>query len=170
MRRAFFDRTIGFDPLLTLALLAAWPLEQRLTRSVRKLAERRPHLFSRLGGFRTAVYVLSPNELPVAFRLVPNGAGAEVTLVPAKTPGPYLVRISGPLATLVGLFDGSCDADSSFFSRAVVVDGATAAALALHNTLEAAELKPSDIFGLVSPVGDAFDILISLLPSKPAHA
>lgn len=163
MISAIVDRALGFEPLRNVVSLSGWPLERRLTQSVRQLAHRRPELFRRLGQFRTAVYILSPNELPFAFRLVPDAAGAEVRFVPAKSPGLHSVRISGPLMTLVGLFDGSCDADSSFFSRAIVVEGATDAALALHNTLEAAELKPSDILGLPSPISGSFDALTAFL-------
>jgi O2-independent ubiquinone biosynthesis accessory factor UbiT len=163
------DRALGFGPFRDIAFLAGWPLERRLTLSVRKLAECRPELFSRLGRFRTAVYILSPHELPFAFRLVPDAARAEVRFVPAKAPGLHSVRISGPLTTLVGLFDGSCDADSSFFSRAIVVEGATDAALALHNTLEAAELKPSDILRLPSPLSGSFDALTAFLLPRFAH-
>ncbi|WP_162150336.1 ubiquinone anaerobic biosynthesis accessory factor UbiT [Asticcacaulis sp. AC460] len=169
MISAIVDGALGFAPLRDIVFLAGWPLEHRLTQAVRKLAERRPELFGRLGRFRTAVYILSPNELPFAFRLMPDATQATVRIVPAKSPGPSSVRISGPLATLIGLFDGSCDADSSFFSRAIVVEGATDAAMALHNTLEAAELKPSDILGLPSPLSGSFDALTGILLPRLAH-
>lgn len=169
MMSAIVDGAFGFAPLSRIAFLAGWPLERRLTQSVRKLAECRPELFGRLGRFRTAVYILSPNELPFAFRLVPDAARAEVRFVPAKTPGLHSVRISGPLKTLVGLFDGSCDADSSFFSRAIAVEGATDAALALRNTLDAAELKPSDILGLPSPISGPFNALTTYVLTRLAH-
>jgi predicted lipid carrier protein YhbT len=57
-------------------------------------------------------------------------------------------RISGPLLTLLALFDGRGDADGAFFQRRIDVDGDTAAILALHNALEASELTMADILGL----------------------
>ena len=41
---------------------------------------------------------------------------------------------------LLLLFDGGCDADAAFLSRAIRITGDTAAVMALHNSPEAAEL------------------------------
>lgn len=133
------------------------PLEHCLTRAIRRLAAGRPGLFERLGSYRSGRFLLVPSGFPFAFRLEPDGARATVRVVPARWPGPYTVRIAGELSTLIGLFDGSCDADSAFFSRRIRVDGATDAALALHNTLEAAGLEPSDVLGLEDPVATLFN-------------
>jgi predicted lipid carrier protein YhbT len=55
---------------------------------------------------------------------------------------------------LLALFDGRCDADSAFFSRRIRVDGDTRAVVALHNTLEAAELTLADLLGVGPPFRD----------------
>ena len=64
---------------------------------------------------------------------------------------PSIARIEGPLSALLGLFDGSLDADAAFFSRTIRVSGEIEAVMALHNTLEAAELTLADLLGLPGP-------------------
>lgn len=148
--------------------LSVFPAELALTRAVRTLRRRRPDIFARLGRYQEAVYVLAPAGWPLAFRLTPGPERAGVRLVDAGRPGPFTVKITGEFRRLIGLFDGTCDADSSFFSRAIVIEGATDAALALHNSLEAAALRPSDLLGLTGLPGEAFNRL--LRPLRDRHA
>lgn len=145
------------------------PLEHCLTSAVRKLARRRPGLFEKLGPYRSVTFVLAPAGLPLAFRLRPDGSDAVVQVVSTRAPGPYTVRIAGELRMLISVFDGSCDADSAFFSRRIRIDGATDAALALHNILEAAALKPSDVVGLEAPFADIFNRAF-VAAGRVAHA
>ena len=44
------------------------------------------------------------------------------------------------MAAVVGLVDGAFDGDALFFSRDLVIEGDTAAALALRNAIDDAEL------------------------------
>ena len=71
-------------------------------------------------------------------------------------------RISGPLLTLLALFDGRGDADGAFFQRCIDVDGDTAAILALHNALEASELTMADILGLPRPFDPLLQTVLSI--------
>lgn len=124
------------------------PVNLVLGAALRRIARRRPEVFERLGRFRSAAFVIAPAELPVAFRLEPDPARGRVRVVRRNDPSPAAARISGPLAELLGLFDGSLDADAAFFSRTIDVEGDTEAVVALHNTLEAAELTLADLLGL----------------------
>ena len=72
-------------------------------------------------------------------------------------------RISGPLLTLLALFDGRGDADGAFFQRRIDVDGDTAAILALHNALEASELTMADILGLPRGFDPALQTALSVI-------
>lgn len=139
------------------------PIELILTASVRRLAVKRPEIFRKLGRFGTSIYVIAPSDLPFVFRLTPLDADGAVKIVSKNDESPFSVRVSGRLATLVGLFDGSVDADSSFFGRDIRMEGATDAALALHNALEAAELRASDILGLPPELKGLFDKVVSHL-------
>ena len=58
--------------------------------------------------------------------------------------GEGTARIAGPLAALLGLVHGAYDGDALFFSRDLVIEGDTAAALALRNAVDDAELDLSE--------------------------
>lgn len=126
------------------------PVEQVLTTGLRRVARRRPEIFDRLGAFRTAVFVLAPDDWPVVFELAPCGTLGVVRV--ARTASPAVAaRICGPLSDLLALVEGSIDADAAFFSRAIRVEGDVEAVMSLHNALDAAELTPADLLGLGAP-------------------
>ncbi|WP_417231986.1 ubiquinone anaerobic biosynthesis accessory factor UbiT [Brevundimonas sp.] len=125
------------------------PVEILLTASLRSIARRQPDAFDRLGQVRHATIRINPVDLPVAFEMRPDGETGSIRVVrPNDDTGDASARISGPLLTLLALFDGRGDADGAFFQRCIDVDGDTAAILALHNALEASELTMADILGL----------------------
>lgn len=126
--------------------------ERVLTAAVRGVAGRRPEVFERLGEARRADFVIAPSDFPVAFRLRPDGAAGEVRVVRRDDPEPCAARITGPLVLLLSLLDGSADADAAFFSRRVRIEGDTDATVALHNTLEAAEISFADLLGVRPPL------------------
>lgn len=130
------------------------PAEWVLSAALRRLAQRRPEVFERLGAFGEAAFLIVPDGSPVAFRLAPQGASAGVQVRRRDDRSPWVARIEGPLGGLLGLFDGSLDADSAFFSRAIRVSGDIEAVMALHNTLEAAELTLADLLGLSGSAND----------------
>jgi predicted lipid carrier protein YhbT len=127
------------------------PVEFGLTRALRRVARRRPDAFERLGRHCESAFVIAPDELPVCFRIEPRASRGSVQVVRRSDPRGATARISGPLATLLRLFDGSSDADASFFSRRIAVEGDTDAVVALHNSLEAAELDVADLAGPFAP-------------------
>lgn len=137
-------------PLLLVPFTA--PAELVLSHAVRRLARRRPEVFDRLGEARSASFLIRPDELPLAFKLVPEGERARVRIVDPQQAGPCTTRIAGRLVDLLALFDGSLDADAAFFARRVRVEGDTAALTALHNAMEAAELELVDLAPLPEPV------------------
>ena len=120
------------------------PVEQLLSAALRRAARQRG-LVDRLGPFRSATFRIAPTDLPVAFSLEPDAGRGRVRVVRHTDPGRYVATISGPLLELLGLFDGSLDADAAFFGRTLRVDGDTEAVVALHNALEAADLSMADL-------------------------
>lgn len=133
-----------------LALRAAPELVLDL--ALRDLRRRRPDLFERLSDIGAATIVIAPTDLPVAFRLSPMAERRPVEVVGRRDARPGAARITGPLALLLEVLDGSSDADAAFFSRRLVVTGDTQTVVGLHNTLEAAELAPSDLLGAPPPL------------------
>ena len=107
------------------------PVETLLTASLRGVARRQPEAFERLGPVRHATIRISPADLPVAFEMRPDGVAGSIRVVrPDSDDGAASARISGPLLTLLALFDGRGDADGAFFQRRIDIDGDTAAILA----------------------------------------
>ena len=133
------------DLFPTVAGLPAGPL---LTLSLRSLARRRPGLFERLGEYRSACFGIDPVDLAFAFRVIPDGPRSSVRVVSKDGTAGSDVLIRGPLLTLLSLLDGRLDGDAMFFSRIISINGRTDAVLALRNTIEDAELRPSDLLGL----------------------
>ncbi|NSY39859.1 hypothetical protein GKC28_16615 [Leisingera sp. ANG59] len=93
-------------------------------------------------------FILDPADLPIVLCLEPNGGQPKVRALRGSGDGD--ARISGPLAALLGLVHGAYDGDALFFSRDLVIEGDTAAALALRNAVDDAELDLSQEIAAMS--------------------
>ncbi|WP_162901522.1 SCP2 sterol-binding domain-containing protein [Breoghania sp. L-A4] len=124
------------------------PLALLLTRATRRLLHQRPDLTGRLGATARVTIGIIPTDLPFAFAVLLDGDRARVDVVDRHGLDEAAARISGPLLLLLGLLDGTYDGDALFFSRDLVIEGATEHVLALRNTLEEAALTPADFAGL----------------------
>ena len=128
------------------------PLGLVLTHALRALARRRPEAFERLGEFSTTRFLIDPTDLPFTFHVVPDGRAALVRVAGKDGTASSDVVIRGPILLLLGILDGTLDGDALFFHRAISISGRTEAVVALRNTMEDAELQPSDLLGLSGPV------------------
>ncbi|WP_264211395.1 ubiquinone anaerobic biosynthesis accessory factor UbiT [Leisingera thetidis] len=124
------------------------PLSLSLTACSRRIARRHPGLFRRLGEHGRTRFVLDPADLPVVLCLDPNNGCPTIRVTRRRCDG--AARISGPLAALLGLVHGAYDGDALFFSRDLVIEGDTAAALALRNAVDDAELDLSQEIAAMS--------------------
>lgn len=129
-------------PGRALRALPLAPVSLSLTAYARSVAKHHPGLFRRLGEHANARFVLDPTDLPMVLVLEPRGGQPKV--IATRKPGPHDARIAGPLAALLGLMHGAYDGDALFFSRDLVIEGDTAAALALRNAIDDAELDFSE--------------------------
>lgn len=128
-------------PALVLRGVPLAPLSLALTGFARRIALRHPAMFRRLGDYAKARFVLDPTDLPVSLLLEPLGGRPRVQLSHRALQGD--ARIAGPLSGLLGLVHGAFDGDALFFSRDLVIEGDTAAVLALRNAIDDAELDLS---------------------------
>ncbi|WP_368041134.1 SCP2 domain-containing protein [Leisingera sp. ANG59] len=124
------------------------PVSLSLTACSRRIAKRHPGLFRRLGEHGCKRFILDPADLPIVLCLEPNGGQPKVRALRGSGDGD--ARISGPLAALLGLVHGAYDGDALFFSRDLVIEGDTAAALALRNAVDDAELDLSQEIAAMS--------------------
>jgi predicted lipid carrier protein YhbT len=149
-----------------LLLATRGPAERLLTASLRSVARRQPDAFSRLGAVRQTIIRIAPSDMPVAFEMRPSGTRGWIRIVRQSTGlRDASACISGPLQTLLAVFDGRGDADGAFFQRQIDIAGDTAAVLALHNALEASELTVADILGLPKGLDPALKRAMAVLTS-----
>ncbi len=126
------------------------PLAQALTILARRLVTHHPGLIDRLGAYANCRFAIDPTDLPVTLLLRPDRTAMRITL--HRRPPLADARIAGPLAALLGLVHGAWDGDALFFSRDLVIEGDTSAALALRNAIDDAELDlGAEIAGLTGP-------------------
>ena len=107
-----------------------------LSRVVRRIAERHPSLFDRLGPHQTTDFLIDPVELPFALHLRPDPQALVFRAVPrAQVPRAGAV-IRGRFLLLLELMDSEEDGDAAFFSRDLEVTGDTEAVVRLRNALD----------------------------------
>ncbi|MFZ1726655.1 MAG: SCP2 sterol-binding domain-containing protein [Albidovulum sp.] len=156
-----------FPAALAVALrfLPLAPLSVTLDAYARTIARRHPGLFRRLGTYGHTRFVLDPTDLPFVICLEPNGGQPRVTLTRGRGEG--ATRIAGPLAALLGLVHGTFDGDALFFSRDLVIEGDTSAALALRNAIDDAELDLSqEISRLCGPMAGPLQRAFAFLEQR----
>jgi predicted lipid carrier protein YhbT len=136
-----------FSPLL-LAGLALRPLppaalQPGLTLALRLIQRHHPEVFDRLDGLTDPVYLIDPVDLPLVFVLRPCPPAGERSSLVVREDAEGIAAtaiIRGPLLTLLELLEGRSDGDAHFFTRELVIEGDTAAVVALRNTVDAAEI------------------------------
>ncbi len=148
-------------------VLPLLPLSLSLTAYSRRVAKNHPSLFRRLGDYGHARFILDPTDLPFVIYLEPNGGAPRVTVRRRSVTADGEARIAGPLAALLGLVHGAYDGDALFFSRDLVVEGDTAAALALRNAVDDAELDlAEEIGGMSGPLAKPLHRLIGFIEGR----
>ena len=156
-----------FPPVLAraLALLPLAPLSASLTVFARIIARGHPGLFQRLGEHAHDRFALDPTDLPFVILLEPAGGRPRVRVT--RRGGSADARIAGPMAALLGLVHGAYDGDALFFSRDLVIEGDTGAALALRNAVDDAELDlAGEIRRFAGPFAGPLQRLIGLVEQR----
>jgi len=123
---------------------------------------RRRHrdLFARLAPLAGATFLIEPTDIPLRFLLRLSTSGATLTPLSRDEPmSPATVTVRAPFTVLIELLEGRRDADALFFTRDLVIEGDTEAALFMRNVIEAADIDvTADLiagFGPFAPVARA---------------
>jgi len=125
-----------------------------MNRLARQMVRRHPSLFARLGTHAGKCFQIDPVDLPFVFHVFPVPDAPRITLHRRGRAGPWDGRIAGSLAALIGMVHGAYDGDALFFSRDIVLEGDTAAVLALRNAIDDSELDLFEEFlAAFGPVG-----------------
>ncbi len=137
--------------------LPGLPLSFFLTQLVRRFGRRHPEVFERLGHTSSIAIMVDPVDLPLRFRFLFAGALSRVDVVGEDDPGQTAASVRAPLLVLLGLLDGTYDADALFFSRDLSIEGDVAAIVAVRNAIEEADLGPAELIGLAGPPARLLD-------------
>jgi len=120
------------------------PLSFLFGHAARGMAGRHTESFARLGSHADKRFLIDPTDLEITFLVRPRLADPKVDIFRRSSTPDWDARIAGPLAALLGMIHGAFDGDALFFSRDVVIEGDTEAALALRNALDDAEVDLID--------------------------
>ncbi|SDJ42456.1 ubiquinone anaerobic biosynthesis accessory factor UbiT [Aliiruegeria lutimaris] len=115
------------------------PLQPILYRIVRRVAEKHPGLFERLGKHQRSNFVIELTDLPLALHLRPFPPSLILRAVRKDRLPKHEAHIAGDFRTLLGLLDAEVDGDAIFFSRDLVISGDTEAVVTLRNALDDVE-------------------------------
>ncbi len=152
------DERILETMLARLALTAALPLPARASQPaldliVSTLKRRHPGAFQRLAELPDAEVLVDAVDLPMAFVLQLGSSGVRLSLTRRDSLAPAAV-IRGTLANLLDLLEGRTDGDALFFSRDLVIEGDTAAVVALRNAVDGEDIDlAADVAGFLGPFG-----------------
>ncbi len=141
----------GHLPVLAaraMGLLPTAPLAFTTNAVMVSVLARYPGMLRRLGEHADKRFAVDPIDCPFAFILEPRQIRPRLSVVTTLTNVDHDARIAGAALVLLGLLDGTYDGDALFFSRDLVIEGDTAAVLALRNAIEDAELDPGRILGV----------------------
>lgn len=147
-------------PLLAapLEILPIVPMEYVARQLFRRLMEAHPGLFDRLGEHRGCRFSFTPRDLPLVFLVEP--AGPSLSIIRKGKAVTADAGVEAPLAMLLALLEGRCDADALFFSRDLQVTGDMEAVLALRNALDDCDIDlPKDLSRIGGPAAPLLERL-----------
>lgn len=141
------------------------PVALALSALMRRLIANHPGMKDRLGEYADRRFAIDPTDLPICLLIRPDAPRGGVS-VHRQVP-PADARIAGPLAALLGLVHGTWDGDALFFSRQLVIEGDTSAAVALRNAIDDAELDlGTEISALAGPFAPMLGPLIAFAQDR----
>lgn len=138
------------------------PLRAAAALAMAAMVRRHRPVFERLAGLANPHFLIEPSDLPIRFLLsVALPAPRLAVLGEEEAPGTVpAATIRGPLPVLIDLLEGRIDGDALFFSRALAIEGDTAAVVALRNAVDGADVSMvEDLLAPLGPLGRPARIL-----------
>lgn len=130
------------------------PLQPVLYRIVRRIAEKHPELFERLGKHQRTNFVIDLTDMPFALHLRPFPPSLILRAVHKDKLPRHEAHIAGDFRTLLRLLDAEVDGDAIFFSRDLVISGDTEAVVTLRNAMDDVEGSiAEDVAEMFGPPG-----------------
>ncbi len=139
-----------------MAPIPLFPLQPVLGRIVRKIAALHPEIFNRIGPHTHKCFIIDPVNMPFVLVLHPDPARPRLRAARRHAAPAYDARIAASFLTLLDVADGRMDGDALFFTRDLIVEGDTEAAVCLRNALDDLEGGiAEDVAAMFGPPGKA---------------
>ena len=128
-------------------------LQPILSFAMEAIQRRHPSVFERLAELGDPLFLIDPVDLPLVFSLRPHVERPSLTALADAGAVKATATIRGPLLSLIDLLEGRIDGDALFFSRDLIIEGETEAAVALRNAVDDAEIDVvADVLSLLGPL------------------
>lgn len=139
---------------LAVAPVPLFLLQPVLGRIVRRIARLRPEIFGRIGPHVKKCFIIDPVNMPFVLVLHPDPASPRLRAARRRAAPAPDARIAGNFLTLLAVADGRLDGDALFFTRELVVEGDTEAAVCLRHALDDLEGSiADDVADMFGPPG-----------------
>ena len=142
--------------LVRVAPIPLFLLQPVLGRIVRNIARKHADIFNRIGPHTHKCFVIDPLNMPFVLVLHPDPNNPRLRAVRRRDAPVFDARIAGSFLTLLDVADGRLDGDALFFTRDLIVEGDTEAAVCLRNALDDLEGSiADDVAAMFGPPGKA---------------
>lgn len=126
-------------------------LQPFLAKSMRIMQEKHPGIFDRLSA-EEFDFVIDAIDLPFIFYLKPSKSKPILKAIRRTENTNASATVKGTLTNLLKLFEGKVDGDAMFFSKELIIEGSTAATVALRNAVDGEEMSIiNDLAEIFSP-------------------
>lgn len=126
-------------------------LQPFLEKSMNIMQEKHPSIFDRLSQ-EEFDFSIDAIDLPFVFYLKPSKTKPILKAIRRGENIHASATIKGTLTNLLKLFEGKVDGDAMFFSKDLVIEGSTAATVALRNAVDGEEMSIiNDLSEIFSP-------------------
>ncbi|MDR0483805.1 MAG: SCP2 sterol-binding domain-containing protein [Alphaproteobacteria bacterium] len=137
-------------------------LQPFLAKSLQVVQEKHPRIFERLSS-EEFDFIIDAIDLPFVFYLKPSQTSPILKAIKRGENLQASATIKGTLSNLLQLFEGSADGDAMFFSKELVIEGSTAATVALRNAIDGEDM---DIINDLSEIFSPFEDITKKIANK----
>ncbi len=127
-----------------------------LKRAMEVMQNKHSNIFDRLS-YDDLSFVIDAYDLPFVFYMQPNKNNPTLIAIRRTENIKSSSTIKGSLTDLLRLFEGKLDADAAFFSKEIIIEGSTAASVALRNAIDSQDMNIiEDLAYIFKPFDNTF--------------
>jgi predicted lipid carrier protein YhbT len=104
------------------------------------MLEKHPRVFNKIYQSNYS-FLINAYDLPINFYLVPHNKNPILKAIHKNEIIKVDATIKGSLLNLLKMFEGTLDGDAAFFSKDIIIEGSTAASVALRNAIDGEDMN-----------------------------